>query len=254
MMRTPLIAANWKMNGTLQETAQLIAAMRPGLEAVNGVEVLICPPALDITVAQAALKGSRVRLGVQNIFYEDKGAYTGEISAPMVKALCDYVIVGHSERRQYFHEDDAIVNRKLRAALRHGLKPVLCVGESLEQREAGRTDDVITSQMRRDLDELDAAPGLVLAYEPVWAIGTGRAATGGAANAVCGLIRRTVAEKWGASAADGLRVLYGGSVTAANAAEFLEQPEIDGALVGGASLKPAEFVAIVQAAARARPA
>ncbi|MBI3952975.1 MAG: triose-phosphate isomerase [Chloroflexi bacterium] len=253
-MRTPLIAANWKMNGTLDETGQLIRAMRPGLDAISGVEVLICPPSLAITVARVAVKGSAIKLGVQNMFYEDKGAYTGELSPLMLKGVCDYVIVGHSERRQYFHEDDAIVNRKLQAARRHGLRPVLCVGEALEQREKGQTDEFIVGQLRQDLAGVEAAPGLVIAYEPVWAIGTGRPATGAAADEVCGLIRRTVADTWGAAAAEGLRVLYGGSVTGANAGEFLAQPEIDGALVGGASLKPAEFVAIVQAAARARPA
>ncbi len=253
-MRIPLVAANWKMNGTLDETGQLIKAMRPGLDAITGVEVVICPPAMAITVARVAVKGSAIKLGVQNIFHEDRGAYTGELSALMLKGVCDYVIVGHSERRLYFHEDDAAVNRKLKAALRHGLRPIFCVGESLEQRERGQTQEVIAGQVRQGLEGIPATPTLVIAYEPVWAIGSGRAATGAAADAVCGLIRRTVAEGWGAPAAAALRVLYGGSVTAANAGEFLAQPEIDGALVGGASLRPPEFVAIVQEAARAKAA
>lgn len=250
-MRIPLVAGNWKMNGTLDETGQLIKAMRPGLDATSGVEVVICPPALGITVARVAVKGSAIKLGVQNIFYEDKGAYTGELSPLMIKGVCDYVILGHSERRQHFHEDDAIVNRKVQAAVRHGLKPIVCVGETLEQRDLGLTDEVIAGQLRKALASVAPSAAAVIAYEPIWAIGTGRPATGPTANAVASLIRRTVAELWG-TAAQEVRVLYGGSVTAANAAEFLAQPEVDGTLVGGASLKPEEFVEIVRQGARAK--
>jgi len=185
-------------------------------------------------------------LGAQNVYFEEKGAYTGEISPLMLADLCEFVIIGHSERRQYFNETGEIVNKKIQAALKVGLKPILCVGERLEENEAGRTEEVVAEQLRSALASVDYLNGLIIAYEPVWAIGTGKAATGKQANETIGFIRRTISEKYGKEIAQDLRILYGGSVTADNAAEFINQPEIDGALVGGASLKADQFLSIVR--------
>lgn len=191
-------------------------------------------------------------LGAQNIFYEEKGAYTGEIAPVMLRGLCDYVIIGHSERRQYFGESGEIIDKKVKAAIAAGIKPILCIGERLEENEAGKTKEVLTRQLAASSDRLYFLSGMVIAYEPVWAIGTGRSATGAQANDTIGFIRQLVAYQHGGDIADSVRILYGGSVTAANIAELIGQPEIDGALVGGASLKAEDFVGIVRQTADIR--
>lgn len=249
-MRIPIIAGNWKMNTTVSEAVELVKAMQGKLAALNGVERVLCPPFVSLATVGQLIQGSPVKLGAQNMYYEEKGAYTGEVSPLMLAGLCEYVILGHSERRQYFGENDEVVNKKVKAALKVGLKPILCVGERLEENEAGKTEEVVTRQVRGGLAGVDAPITLVIAYEPVWAIGTGRAATAPQANATIGLIRRTVAQLYGDGLAQAMRIQYGGSVTAANIAEFVSQPEIDGALVGGASLKAAEFVSIVEQTAK----
>lgn len=256
-MRKPFIAGNWKMYMTVAEARHLVSEMVPGLQAVEGVEKALCPPFTALLAVRALLEGTEIGLGAQNMHWEASGAFTGEVSAPMLAELCQYVIIGHSERRAYFGETDQSVNRKVQAALAHGLTPIVCVGETLEENEAGRTEEVVSTQLRQGLtglvlgnDDVQASAGsLVIAYEPVWAIGTGRAATAqGANHVVANMIRPVLAELFGADAASAIRVQYGGSVKAANARDFFAQPEIDGALVGGASLKAAEFLAIVQAA------
>lgn len=252
-MRKPFVAGNWKMNKTAAQARALVQELLPGLQAVTSVERVLCPPFMSLSAAAELLQGSGLGLGAQNLHWEASGAYTGEVSPSMVKELCDYVILGHSERRAYFGETDETVNRKVKVALAIGLTPIVCVGETLAENESGQTAAVITRQMLDGLKDLSPEQGtaLVIAYEPVWAIGTGRAASGPMANAVLAdIIRPVLAQLFGADVAQGVRILYGGSVTAANAAEFFGQPDIDGALVGGASLKPAEFIGIVQAAAK----
>ena len=249
-MRTPIIAGNWKMNTTLPEARSLIEELRKTLKGIKGVEKVICPPFISLALARELLEGTDIKLGAQNMYFEERGAYTGEISPSMLSGLCEYVILGHSERRGYFGEDDKLVNKKVKAAISFGLKPILCVGERLEERDAGQTEEVVTRQVREGLRDLDSLPGLVIAYEPVWAIGTGRPATGEEANRVSRLIRGLVAELYGDTVAGELRIQYGGSVTKANITEFISQPEIDGALVGGASLKAEEFSSIIEQTAR----
>ncbi len=245
-MRTPIIAGNWKMNTTVDEAVALVKEMREELDGIQGVEKVLCPPFISLLAVKEIIAGSSSKLGAQNMHYEEKGAYTGEISPLMLASLCHSVILGHSERRQYFRETDELVNRKVQAALKAGLRPILCVGERLEENEAGRTEEVVTTQVRAALAEVDLHNGLVIAYEPVWAIGTGRAATGEQANATIGVIRHMVSGLYGEETAQMMPILYGGSVTSANIAEFISQPEIDGALVGGASLKSADFLGIVR--------
>jgi triosephosphate isomerase len=245
-MRIPLIAGNWKMNTTVDEAVRLVKEMLPGLDAVDNIEKLVCPPFISLTSVLDVLKGSSVKLGAQNLHYVEKGAYTGEISPLMLAGICEYVIIGHSERRRYFGDTNEVVNKKVQAALNAGLKPILCIGESLEENEAGKTEEIVTEQLRQSLTGIDYPGSFVIAYEPVWAIGTGRAATGTQANDTISLVRRTVSDLWSAKTGDDVRILYGGSVTAANTTEFLSQPDIDGALVGGASLKPDEFVSIAK--------
>ena len=245
-MRVPIIAGNWKMNTTVSEATELVKAMRAGLDQIDNVDKVICPPFISLASVGELTKGSSIKLGAQNVYFEEKGAYTGEISPLMLADQCEFVIIGHSERRQYFNETGEIVNKKIVAALKVGLKPILCIGERLEENEAGRTEEVVTEQLRSSLAEIAYLNGLVVAYEPVWAIGTGRAATGEQANETIGLIRRNIAKLYDKETAQNMRILYGGSVTAANTAEFINQPEIDGALVGGASLKASEFLSIVK--------
>ena len=245
-MRVPIIAGNWKMNTTLSEATELVKAMRAGLDQIDNVEKVICPPFISLARVGELIKESSLKLGAQNVYFEEKGAYTGEISPLMLADQCEFVIIGHSERRQYFNETGEIVNKKIVAALKVGLNPILCIGERLEENEAGRTEEVVTEQLRSSLAEIAYLNGLVIAYEPVWAIGTGRAATGEQANETIGLIRRNIAKLYDKETAQNMRILYGGSVTAANTAEFINQPEIDGALVGGASLKASEFLSIVK--------
>ncbi len=248
-MRKPLIAGNWKMNTKLDEATNLVRAMLAELDSIDSVEKILCPPFISLAAVNELIKGTSIKLGAQNMHFEDKGAYTGEISPLMLLDLCDSVIIGHSERRQYFAETDVIINKKVKKALEFGLKPILCVGESLEENEAGRAEQIITRQVRGGLAAVDATHDLVVAYEPIWAIGTGRAATGKQANATISLIRNIVANLWDRETAQAVRILYGGSVTSGNIAEFITEPEIDGALVGGASLKANEFVGIVNQAA-----
>lgn len=251
-MRLPIIAGNWKMNTTVEEAIELVRGMRDGLDKIEGVEKVLCPPFISLTAVDELISGSSIKLGAQNLYFEEKGAYTGEVSPLMLAGLCEYVILGHSERRQYFGETDELVNKKVKAALKVGLKPILCVGERLEENESGKTDEVVTRQVKGALAAIDAPLGLVIAYEPIWAIGTGKAATGEQANTTIGLIRHTVYQIYGEHFARAIRIQYGGSVTSANIAEFVAQPEIDGALVGGASLKAAEFPVIVEQTANTK--
>jgi len=251
-MRRPFIAANWKMNTTVDEAVNLVNGMLTELNGFAGVDRVLCPPFISLQAVGNMLKRTEIGLGAQNMYYKEKGAFTGEVSPLMLKDLCGYVILGHSERRQYFDETDALINQKLKAALSAGLIPIFCIGESLEQNEAGKTDEVLSVQVRGGLAGIGATGGIVIAYEPVWAIGTGRAATGIQADATIGFIRDSLGSIWGKDRADSIRILYGGSVTGANIAEFIRQPQIDGALVGGASLKAAEFVSIVRQTALAK--
>jgi triosephosphate isomerase len=245
-MRTQMIAGNWKMNTTLAEASALVTEMSKGLERIEGVEKVLCPPFVSLALVKELLQGSSIKLGAQNMHFEEKGAYTGEISPPMLSGICEYVILGHSERRQYFGETDDVVNKKVKAALAAAITPILCVGERLEEKEADRTEEVVIMQVSGALQGIESPQGMVIAYEPIWAIGTGRAATGEGANTTIGIIRNTMAQLYGEGIAQRIRILYGGSVTAANIAEFIRQPEIDGALVGGASLKATEFLSIVE--------
>jgi triosephosphate isomerase len=251
-MRLPIIAGNWKMNTTIEQAIVLVKEMQVKLNRMGGVEKVLCPPFISLGVIKELLAGSSIKVGAQNMYFEEKGAYTGEVSPLMLAGLCEYVILGHSERRQYFSDTDALVNRKVQAALKVGLRPILCVGERLEENEAGRTEEVVTRQVRGGLAEIKSLQGLVIAYEPVWAIGTGKAATGQQANATIGLIRRIISQLYGEQVAQAMRIQYGGSVTSANIAEFISQPEIDGALVGGASLKAGEFLGIVRQTANTK--
>ena len=266
MARVPLIAGNWKMNKTIPEAVSLARELAPRVDGLEKVEVAMCPPATALGAVRDALVGTAVGLGAQDMFWTEQGAFTGMISPLMLRDVeCKYVIVGHSERRgrfgkpdeslpaeatRVFGDTDASVNLKVKAALRHGLTPIMCVGETLSERDAGLTDEIVAAQVRAGLAGLAAeqVAGMIIAYEPVWAIGTGRACDATEANRVIGLIRRTVKGVFGAAAADGVRIQYGGSVTDANAHELLSQPEIDGALVGGASLDATRFSQIVQAA------
>ncbi len=253
-MRTPLIAGNWKMNTTIAQASALVAEMRERLDRIEGVDKVLCPPFISLVVIGELLRGTSIKLGAQNMYYEEKGAYTGEVSPLMLSQLCQFVILGHSERRQYFAETDELVNKKVGAALKIRLTPILCLGERLEEKEAGKTEAVVARQVRGALEGIESPQGLVIAYEPVWAIGTGRAATPLESNDTIGLLRRTVAQLYGEELAQGVRILYGGSVTASNIAGFMEQPEIDGALVGGASLNAEEFSSIVEQSAAIKKA
>jgi triosephosphate isomerase (TIM) len=251
-MRKPLVAGNWKMNKTIEQARALVADLVPGLLSIPGVDKVLCPPFTDLLAVSAMLTGTEIGLGAQNMYWEASGAFTGEISPAMVAELCSYVIIGHSERRTYFGETDETVNRKVKAAFANNLVPIMCVGETLAENESGKTTEVVTRQVRGGLVEVtsEQANQLVVAYEPIWAIGTGRAATADGANQVIvDTIRAPLAELFSQDTAQAVRVLYGGSVTGANAAEFFAKTDIDGALVGGASLKP-DFVKIVEAASR----
>ena len=251
MMRTPMVAGKWKMNKGLYETRDLIRELFPQLHAVKDVEIVICPPFVGLGVAKRELEDSSIKLGAQNMHWSDSGAFTGEISPLMLKELCEYVIVGHSERRAMFGETDDTVNKKVLAALAHGLKPIVCVGETLEENQSGITAEVVGRQVRQGLRSLTAAQAeqVVIAYEPVWAIGTGLAATPEGANAVHkDVIRPILRELFGEEVGDGMRILYGGSVNPGNASELFGQSDIDGGLIGGASLKADSFVALVNAA------
>jgi triosephosphate isomerase (TIM) len=246
-MRRPIIAGNWKMNTDPESAFELMDDMLEELDAIEGVDIAICPPFVSLETFADMFDGTNLFLGAQNMFWEERGAYTGEISPLMLQGMCDYVILGHSERRNYFHETDEDVRRKIDAALAHDLWPIICVGEDLQQNEAGETMSVIDRQVTAAMQGLDSSKvsSCVIAYEPIWAIGTGKPATGEGANQVIGAIRRKVAELHNEEVAQAIRIQYGGSVNSKNIAEFVSQPEIDGALVGGASLDADEFVRIV---------
>jgi triosephosphate isomerase len=246
--RTPYIAANWKMHKTVAEAAAFVDALLPRIAATQH-DVVICPPYLALSEVVERSRGSAVRVAAQNMHEAESGAFTGEVSAPMlVEADVDAVVLGHSERRQHFNETDEALARKVPAALAAGLEPILCVGESEEARDAEQTEGVLERQLQADLAGVDAGglAGIVVAYEPIWAIGTGRTATPAQAQEACAFIRDVLRER--GAAADTVRILYGGSVKPANAAELMAQPDIDGALVGGASLDPEDFAAIVESA------
>ena len=248
MARKRIIAGNWKMNMTPSEAVKLVEELKPLVNNEN-VDVVYCVPAIDIVPVVEAVKGTNVQVGAENFYIEDKGAYTGEISAPMLlDAGVKYVIIGHSERRDYFKEDDAFLNKKVKKAIASGLTPILCCGESLEQRELGVTMDWIRLQIKSDLADVaaDDVKNIVIAYEPIWAIGTGKTATSDQAEEVCAGIRALIAEMYDEATAEAVRIQYGGSMNAGNAAELLAKPNIDGGLIGGASLK-AEFGQVVNA-------
>ncbi len=247
-MRTPLIAGNWKMYKTIGEAVALVESLVQGLGDAAGREVLVCPPFTALHAVASVLQGTPIGLGGQDLFYEVQGAYTGAISPVMLRdAGCTYALVGHSERRQIFGEGDALINRKLRAALGHQLRPILCVGETKPQRDAGQAESIVIGQLRAGLTDVEAAAlgSVVIAYEPVWAIGTGDTATPADAQGMHATIRRTLADLYGAEAAEQLRIQYGGSVKPDNVDELMAQPDIDGALVGGASLTAESFLRII---------
>jgi triosephosphate isomerase len=249
-MRKPIIAGNWKMFKTVRESI-LFAQEIKGKAEVGGVESVICAPFTNLPAIVEELKGTSVKVGAQNMHWEDNGAFTGEISGIMLKELgVEYVIIGHSERRAYFAETDGTVNKKVHAAFRHGLTPIVCVGEKLEEREAGRTKDACRVQTLAAFEGLTAeqASRVVIAYEPIWAIGTGKSSTAEDANEVIGYIREQISGVYGRSVAEQVRIQYGGSVKPDNIREFMRQSDIDGALVGGASLEPASYIQLVEGA------
>lgn len=248
-MRKPIIAGNWKMYKTIPEAKSLISGLSTKLGNETQVEVVFCPPFTALATVKELVKGTPFGLGAQNLYWKEQGAFTGEISPVMLKDIgCDYCIIGHSERREHFGETDATVNMKVKAALAAGIKPIICVGETLAQREANETKDLIRRQTEGALAGIDVKviPEMVIAYEPIWAIGTGRTANSQDANEVCALIRATVASLYGKEASEAMRIQYGGSVKPENIKEFMEQPDIDGALVGGASLDVESFYKIVK--------
>ncbi len=245
MERRPIIAGNWKMNNTASEGVALVEALKP-LVADANCEVVVCVPAIDIPAVSKAIAGSNIKLGAQNVHFAEKGAYTGEISANMLKEYgVEYVIIGHSERRQYFGETDETVNRRTLAALAAGLTPIVCIGESLEERETGKTEEVLDRQILEGFKGIDDISKIVIAYEPIWAIGTGKTATDEQANETIGYIRKKLAEVFCPVCAGKVRIQYGGSMNAKNAKGLMAQPEIDGGLIGGASLKAPDFGVIV---------
>lgn len=251
--RTPIIAGNWKCHKTIAEAVALAQGVVAGTKDIAGVEVALCPPFVALMAVQEQIGASSVRLGAQNVYLEE-GAYTGEIAPRMLAGLCVYVILGHSERRHVFGEPDDLINGKLKATLAHDLAPILCVGELLEQNERGETEDVVSGQVRAALDgvagEAFLAAGGIIAYEPVWAIGTGKPCHGPTANRIIGMIRGIIADLYGQEAGAAIRIQYGGSVKPGNVEEFMEQTEIDGALVGGASLQVNSFVSLVRQTAK----
>lgn len=244
-MRKAIIAGNWKMNNTASEGVALVKAIAP-LVTEATCDVVVCVPAIDIPAVSEALKGTNIRLGAENVHFAEKGAYTGEISAAMLKEYgVEYVIIGHSERRQYFGETDETVNKRTLTALNAGLTPIVCVGETLEERETGKTEAVLHRQLEEGLKGVENITKLVVAYEPVWAIGTGKTATAAQANETIGYIRKTLGELFCEKCAAKVRIQYGGSMNAGNCKELMAQEEIDGGLIGGASLKAPDFSAIV---------
>ena len=250
-MRTPIVAGNWKMHKTAEQARQLVYELKTDLEAISGVERVLCPTSTALMAVSELLDGSAIATGAQNLHWESAGAFTGEISAEMVAEFCSHVIIGHSERRALFGERDETVNLKVKAALAADLVPIMCVGETLEENQSGQTHQVVSSQVLAGLAGIPTASldGIVIAYEPVWAIGSGLPATAEGANQIIADSIRAPLARLSTAAAEAVRVQYGGSVKPANAAEYFAQPDIDGALVGGASLSAANFVPIVRAAA-----
>jgi triosephosphate isomerase len=249
-MRTPIVAGNWKMHKTIAEAVDLTRGVRRGVMDFKDVEVVLCPPFTALAAVREAIGPAKIGLGAQNMYFEEQGAFTGEVSPLMLADLCQYVILGHSERRQYFGETDEGVNKKAKAALAHGLIPIICVGENLDQNQAGETGTFVGGQVRAAFEGVNAgdAARIVVAYEPIWAIGTGVAAVPAEVNRIIGLsIRGALADLYGEKVAGSIRVQYGGSVKPDNMADFAIQSEIDGALVGGASLKADSFVGIIKA-------
>ena len=248
MARTPIVAGNWKMNTTLETARALAEGIKGhGLDSITTVEKILCPPFVYLAAIADITKGTSLKVGAQDVFWEEKGAFTGQVAVGMLKDFCEYVIIGHSERRQFFGETDETVAKKLTAALAGGLTPILCVGETGAEREAGETQAVLRRQVQGALSSVDFPATAIVAYEPVWAIGTGVAATAQDANDAIGFIRGELASLKGGSVADAVRILYGGSMTPANVAELVAQPEVDGGLVGGASLVADSFAEMVKA-------
>ena len=250
-MRKPIIAGNWKMYKTLSESVAFVQELAPALAPFSGVDRVVCPTFVALASVADALQGTPIQVGAQNIHWENEGAFTSQISPVMLQGLAEYVIIGHSECRAYLNETDVTVNKKVKAALAHGLKPIIAVGESLEQNEAGETADFVSGQVRAALAGIEAASmaNIVMAYEPIWAIGTGKNASGEVANSIIsGAIRGTLVDLYGDAVAQTVRIQYGGSVKPGNMAEYMSQPDIDGALVGGASLKVADFAALIEIA------
>ena len=246
-MRSKVIAGNWKMHMLPNETIDFIQELTPLVKDTKN-EVILCVPYIDLFYALLHVQDTNIKIGAQNMHWEEKGAYTGEISGKMLKSIgVEYVIIGHSERRQYFAETDETVNKKIKSALANGLKPIVCVGETLEQREAGQTEQIVTSQIEKAFKDIPASSleQIIIAYEPIWAIGTGKTATKEDANTTIMQIRKKLAEIYGQNEADGVIIQYGGSVKSSNAKELFEMSDIDGGLVGGASLKADEFSKIV---------
>lgn len=249
--RKAVIAGNWKMNMTPSEASKLVSELIPLVENKNGCEIIICVPFVDIPAVMSAVKGTNIKVGAQNVHFMKNGAYTGEISADMLKECgVDYVVIGHSERRQYFGETDETVNLRLKAALSAGLTPILCVGELLSERDQGITAETVSAQTKIALLDVSAEDikRTIIAYEPVWAIGTGRTATSEQADEVCGIIRNVISDKYGKEIAEAVTIQYGGSMKPSNAAELLSKYNVDGGLIGGASLKASDFAAIIEAA------
>ena len=250
-MRDIVIAGNWKMNKTVAEARELVGRMRAPLEAVAGAQTVLCPPFVSLVLLRELLNGSSIAVGAQNMFHEASGAFTGEVSPTMLADVCEYVILGHSERRQTFGETDAIVSRKVKAALNAGLRPIMCVGEQLEERDKGSVEDIVEQQVRLGLELVDSPAGLLVAYEPIWAIGTGKAATPGDAQQMMAFVRSVLSQRFSDGEATDVPLLYGGSVNAENVADFVRETDVDGALVGGASLDADGFVQLVRNAGSA---
>lgn len=248
-MRIPFIAGNWKMNKTIREAVELANTLKENLKDVAGREIVICPPYTALIAVAEVIRDSNIKLGAQDVHWEDKGAYTGEVSPLMLLDVgCKYVIIGHSERRQHLKESDEMINKKIISALRNGLNPILCIGETLEEREAGKTFEVVKNQLERDVDNIDISqiPKIIIAYEPVWAIGTGKTATPQQAEEVHSFLRKLISERFSSLIADETRIIYGGSITPENFSGIMAMKNVDGGLVGGASLNAISFVNIVR--------
>ena len=249
-MRKPFIAGNWKMYKTVEQTIEFLRSVKDSLNALEGIDIAFCVPAVSITAAAAELNGTKIGVGAQNIYFEEEGAYTGEISAAMIVPFCQYVILGHSERRGYFGETDEGVNRKIKVALAHGITPIVCVGESFAQNQAGETQSFVSGQVKAAFADISAedAAKIVVAYEPIWAIGTGLSADAESAGGIIhDAVRQPLAELYGTDTAELIRIQYGGSVKPGNIAQYMAHPDIDGALVGGASLQPS-FIQLIESA------